>query len=243
MQPDVVLLPQLLAPHHVADRAVVVLDVLRATTTMVAALDAGAREIRVFSSVAAVRGAESSGRDSLLRCGEENCLRPTDFDLGNSPAEFTRERVAGRTILMSTTNGTRATLAARGAAALFAAALVNADATARHVARLRLDLTLLCAGTGGELAMEDVIGAGAIVDALIRLTPNKIKSDAARAALTLFKASENSLPQTLRDTLGGRNVVEAGLGADIDFAARLNAFDTVATIDPETLIVTRAGAV
>ena len=241
---DVVFLPQLLAPRHLANRAVVVLDVLRATTTMAAAIDAGAREVRVFVSVDEARRARSSQPgDALLTCGEERCLRPAGFDLGNSPAEFTPQRVAGRTLLMSTTNGTRAIVSARAAPQLFAAALVNARATARHLAELGADVTLVCAGTDGEVAMEDVMGAGAIVEGLNRLTPTKLASDFARIAWQLFAASENSMAQALRTTLGGRNVVAAGLGRDVDFAARLDAFNHVLTIDPSTLIVTRASDV
>jgi len=240
---DAVLLPPLLEPRHVVNRAVVVLDVLRATTTVAAALAAGAREIQVFPSVDDVRGAVPTVRDGLLLCGEERCLRPDTFDLGNSPGEFTRDRVAGKTILMSTTNGTRAIVAARGAARLYAAALVNAEATARHLAQVGMDVTLLCAGTGGEVALEDVVGAGAIVAALNRLTQNKLMSDASRIASALFEMSEKALAQTLRNTQGGRNVMNAGLDADIDFAARLNALDVVARVDPRTLTVTRVDPV
>ena len=243
MQTDVVLLPQLLAPQHLHGRAVVVLDVLRATTTMAAALQAGAREIRVFGCTDDARRARSLDYDAALLCGEERCLRPEGFDLGNSPADFTPARVAARTILMSTTNGTRAIVAARGAARLYAAALVNAEATARHLAGLPMDVTLLCAGTGGAVALEDVIGAGAVLAALNRLTLNKPASDSADIALALFETCEQSLPQTLRNTLGGRHVIAAGLGADIDFAARPNSLNVVASVDPQMLIVARASAV
>lgn len=242
MLTDVVFVPELLDSRHFANGSVVVLDVLRATTTMVAAFGAGAREVRVYGSIDEARVARSSASDVLL-CGEENCRRPDGFDLGNSPSEFTRDRVAGKSIRMSTTNGTRAIRAARGAARLYAAGLVNAAATARHLADRQTDVTLLCAGTGGAVAMEDVIGAGAILAALNRLTANKPASDSARIALELFCASENSLPQTFRTTLGGRNVIAAGLEADVDFAARLDAFNHVLTIDPHTLIVTRAAGV
>jgi 2-phosphosulfolactate phosphatase len=239
METDVVLVPQLLAPQQLRARAAVVLDVLRATTTIAAALHAGAREIRVFASTDDVRRARSGCQGALL-CGEQHCLRPEGFDLGNSPGEFGAARVSGRTILMSTTNGTRAIVAARGAAQLYAAGLVNAEATARHLARLGSDVTLLCAGTGGEVALEDALGAGAIIAALNRLTSNKLASDSAAIASTLFETFEKSLPQTLRNTHGGRNVIAAGLEADIDFAARLNVMEIVADVDPRTLTATRA---
>src|SRR5688572_8856145 len=105
MGADVVFLPSELQPGQLRGRVVVVLDVLRATTTMIAALAAGMREIRVFPETGAVLGAEC-GPD-MLRCGEENCLKPVGFDLGNSPGVF-GDLHRGKALLMSTTNGTKA---------------------------------------------------------------------------------------------------------------------------------------
>src|SRR5690349_7951696 len=103
MKAQVVLLPRDLKPEHLHDRAVVVLDVLRATTSMTAALDAGAKKVRIFDSLDAARAAARGVPDQKVLCGEERCKRPTDFDLGNSPGDFTRDKVAGRTLFMSTT--------------------------------------------------------------------------------------------------------------------------------------------
>src|SRR5688572_28740877 len=126
MQVEVVCLPRDLKPEHIAVRAVVVLDVLRSTTSMIAALDAGAKEVRIFDSRDAARAAALGVADPKLLCGEERCRKPDDFDLGNSPGDFSRDRVTGRTLLMSTTNGTRALAAVRDAEQIFVAALVNA---------------------------------------------------------------------------------------------------------------------
>src|SRR5438876_11749475 len=102
----VVLLPRDLDPEHTSGRAVVVFDVLRATTSMAAALAAGVGEIRVFGDLDAARAAAGrAGAEARLLCGEENCLPPQDFDLGNSPGAFTPGLHAGRTLYMCTTNG------------------------------------------------------------------------------------------------------------------------------------------
>src|SRR3954468_14343851 len=149
MQLDVVFLPSELQPGQLQGRAVAVFDVLRATTTMAAALSAGVGEIRLFPDIESARSAAQAfpGAGKLL-CGEARCLPPPGFDLGNSPGAFNRESHGGRTAFMSTTNGTRAILAARDAAAGFVASLVNASAAAVALAATGRDITLLCAGTG-----------------------------------------------------------------------------------------------
>src|SRR3954462_7547904 len=143
MRVEVVPLPRKLMPEHLNGRAAVVFDVLRATSSIVAALANGAERIIVFDSLDAARSAAQPGAKTILLCGEDHCLKPPGFDLGNSPGGFARDVVAGKTIYMSTTNGTRAIVAAAGAGALFAAALVNATATARHLVGLGRDITLL----------------------------------------------------------------------------------------------------
>src|SRR5687768_13009537 len=112
MRADVAFLPSQLQPGQLRGEVVVVLDVLRATTTMIAALAAGVREIQVFADTAAVLAAECGV--NTLRCGEEKCIKPMGFDLGNSPGVFDQSH-RDKTLLMSTTNGTKAILAAREA--------------------------------------------------------------------------------------------------------------------------------
>ncbi|MDB5172308.1 MAG: phosphosulfolactate phosphohydrolase-like enzyme [Phycisphaerales bacterium] len=234
---EVVLLPRDLQPHHLSNRAVVVFDVLRATTSMVAALAAGVREIRIFGDTATALNACQAFEGPRLLCGEEKCLPPAGFDLGNSPGAFAAEKHADRVAFMSTTNGTRALLASRGATAVFIGALVNASATARALAQTGLDVSLLCAGTQGQVAMEDLIGAGAVVDALQHLRPVQLESDTASVARRLFAGAKQDLPAALRETRGGQNVVAAGLAPDIDFAARLDAFNIVGRASGEPPVI------
>lgn len=233
MTVDVVLLPAELRPHQLASRAVAVFDVLRATTTMAAALAAGVGQIRVFGDVAAARAAaEHHPAASRLLCGEANCLPPDGFDLGNSPGAFRPAAHAGRTAFVSTTNGTKAILAAGGAAARFVAAVVNASAVARALAAAGRDVTLLCAGTDGQVAMEDVLGCGAVIDALRRHgVPVLPARDTARLAHRLFQDNRYRLREVMADADGGRNVTAAGLAEDIDFAARLDALDVVGEVE------------
>jgi len=218
---DVALLPKELAQIDLSQRMVVVFDCLRATTTMTAALSAGVNEIRIFSDPSAAHAAGAQFGPDRLLCGEQNCLPPPGFDLGNSPGSFTATH-AGRTLFMSTTNGTRAILAAKNAAQLLIGALVNASAVARQVIRAGRDTLLLCAGTNGQVAMEDLIGCGAVLSALEPLGRVHLASDTARIARRLFDSAREDLPAALRQSQGGQNVLAAGLSADIDYAARLD---------------------
>lgn len=232
---DVKLLPKELS-KDIDEQAVVVLDVLRATTTMAAALAAGVKEIRVFDDIAAAQQAAGNYPGPALLAGEIRCLPPPGFDLGNSPGAFGPMH-AGRTVFMSTTNGTRAIVAARTAKVLLVGAIVNAGAVAARLHTLQLNATLLCAGTNGQVAMEDLIGAGAILHALGEHRAITLGSDMARIAWRLFGATQHALRDVLAEAQGGRNVIEAKLPEDIDFAARLNSISAVGIVRTDPLRV------
>jgi 2-phosphosulfolactate phosphatase len=240
MKVDVLFLPTDAAPEAFEGKAVAVFDVLRATTTMTAALAAGVREIRLFPTIESAQMAARDGAMSPppILCGERNCLRPEGFDFGNSPAEMLRPWSDRQSLFMCTTNGTRAVIAARGAAVLFTAAVVNASAVARAVAHTGLDVILLCAGLKGEVALEDLIGAGAVIAAMGQV---ELLSDRARIARRLFDGATAHLREALAESSGGRNVLANGLGRDIDFAAQLDRFDVVGRVDGKTLAVSRMG--
>lgn len=229
---DVCFLPANLAPRHLAGRSVVVFDVLRATTSITAALNAGVKSIRIFATSADAADAGPSYSNALL-CGEEKCLPPPGFHLGNSPRAFQPTLHMGRELLLSTTNGTRAILAARGASRIYAGALVNAAAVATCLTQDDLPITLLCAGTNGAVALEDILGAGAVIASLRELIAPVLESDSAIVADRLFAASRSDLPATLRLTRGGLNLIEAGLPEDIEFCAQLNVLQTVGAVSAD----------
>lgn len=187
----------------------VVFDVLRATSTMVTALANGAREIIPVSEIAEAVALRQA-RPDLLLAGERDGIRilrhltgGVDFDLGNSPREFTRERVAGRTIVMTTTNGTRALQACRGARRVLVGSFLNLGAVADWLARERpQDLLLVCSGTGEEAAYEDMLGAGALCDVVwTQYSGNKV-ADSAQMARKIFQQGRGDLLQAVQS---GRN--------------------------------------
>ncbi len=237
MKLDVVLLPRDLRPEHLAGRSVVVFDVLRATTSMTAALSAGVKEIRIFGNLDAALAAGHAFQGPHLLCGERNALKPPGFDLGNSPGAFNRELHQGMTLLMSTTNGTVAILAARGASTVLTGALANADAVARALIHIGSDITLLCAGTEGNVSTEDVLGAGAVIASLESVADVELLSDTAWITRSLFRAERDRLFESLTQTRGGHNITRAGLTPDIAFCAKLNSFESVGIVRGDPPIV------
>jgi 2-phosphosulfolactate phosphatase len=235
MTAQVVLTPRDLKSADVVGRTVVVFDVLRATTTMAAALAAGAAGIRVFDSLDKARAAAGEFAGPKVLCGELNCLQPPGFDLGNSPRQWDQFNCKGITVFMATTNGTRALAAAAKLkpGMLLAGAVVNAKVVAHAAVAAGTDVTLLCAGTGGEASFEDLIGAGAVLSELQVATIG----DAAVIASRLFEQARGDLPAALRCGTGGDNLLRVGLEADIDYCANVNWLSIVGQLDIDPLIV------
>ena len=165
---------------------VAVIDVLRATTTIAVALANGAAGvIAVAEPEDAIALGNRLGRERVLLCGERESLRIEGFDLDNSPASFSAHVVAGKTLVMTTTNGTRALRAVAAAASVRAAALVNRSAVADALAQEDGDVVIVCAGEANGFALEDALGAGALVDALLMQIGTVELTDGARAAALL----------------------------------------------------------
>ncbi len=149
------------------NRTVIVVDVLRATTCMVEALQNGANQvIPARDPGEAMAFAGHLGRKESLLTGERGGLRMPDFDLGNSPLEFTMHVVKNKAVVISTTNGTTAIHAARNASKLYIGCMRNRTAVARAALKDGQDITVLCAGTEGECSADDMVAAGGILQAI-----------------------------------------------------------------------------
>jgi 2-phosphosulfolactate phosphatase len=202
----------------------VVIDVLRATSTIVTALDNGAAGIIPVREVDEAIGVmRRIGRERVLLCGERRSRSIEGFDLDNSPASYTRERVAGKTLVLTTTNGTRALAdAARDATIVYCAALSNRAAVVRQLAGGEGNARLHGAGSEGEPRFEDILGAGAIVDALVKLDTTLAITDAARAAATVYAANAKRLTTAIASGSHARSLIAAGFADDIAACARID---------------------
>lgn len=213
----------------VAERTVLVVDVLRATSTVVEALANGARAIYPTASAEeALKLASSLGREDTLLCGERKALMIEGYDLGNSPGEFDPERVKDKQLVMNTTNGTPAFLAVENAARVYAGSLMNLGAVSRAIVEDSTDsLMVVCAGRGGRLSLEDLLCAGLILRRIAKSTGDVLETnDAARVANHLAGSVDASL-EFLSNTDGGRMLDELGFGDDIMLCAEIDRHDVV----------------
>lgn|GEM_PF-150613 len=216
------------ASSDVADRVVIVIDVLRAATSVAVALCNGASEVRPFLTVeetmfAAESLARSIGRSALCLAGERHAVRISGFDLGNSPLEMTRAIVEGKTMLFSTTNGTAALLATRGATASYLASFVNCAATVRAALSTFVEcanatgFTIVCAGHEGVLALEDVVCAGRLVRGLSASRTVMPLSDRARVAVAVEAPFVQSLAALATAASHARTLSIGGFASDVEF--------------------------
>jgi 2-phosphosulfolactate phosphatase len=217
----------------------VVFDVLRATSSMVTALAHGADGITPVADISEALALRKD-QPALLLAGERNGLRigadltgSIPFDLGNSPREFTREKVNGRAIATTTTNGTRALRACRGARTVFIGCFLNLAATADAL-QSETHILLVCSGTFEQVAYEDVLGAGALCDVLQPIASPNHLSDSARIALELYRLAQANLPAALGSSRNGRRLLEQpDLRDDVAFCAQRDRFPLVAVLERE----------
>jgi 2-phosphosulfolactate phosphatase len=240
-------LPSLVSAEQLAGRIVVVIDVLRATTTITGALAAGAREVLPFDEINATRRrAEQLGQFALTG-GERGGKTIAGFDLGNSPAEYTPDRVAGKSICFTTTNGTRAMHVCRKANRILLGAFVNLSSLC-HCLPFEGDWDLVCAGTDGQITREDVLLAGAVIETFRNRAPTSLDhlNDQAVMAADLWQWASRQhdplgpgqLARLLAQSHGGRNLLEIGQGDDIDWAAELDRLAIVPQLDPHVWRIT-----
>lgn len=242
-------LPDLARDDDLDGRTVVVIDVLRATTTILHALGAGAVEVIPCLEVDEARQAASALGANAILGGERSGGKIPGFDLGNSPAEYTSKALAGKSLVFTTTNGTRAMLCCRRARRLLIGAFSNFSAICQSLSGEER-IALICAGTNGNITREDVLFAGAVVyqiagsflDTLA--APAEGLNDQALIAAAAWRASlrdisPKSLAEQLRSSIGGRNLLGIGHGTDIDLSAQMDKFDFVPVLDLSTWRIRR----
>lgn len=230
----VVFTPAGLAATEIRGRTAFVIDVLRAGTTMCAALTHGARAvIPVADTEEALRLAQTLGAGETLLAGERRCVPIPGFALGNSPREMVPDMVRGKTVIMTTTNGTAALLAMTGAAQVYVAGASNFSLAAAIVHDLWVreeGILIVCAGREQAFALDDAYTAGRLVEAALGgRRGRKGLNDAALAALDLARRYGRRWDRPLGASRSGRDLIELGMKADVVDAARQDAYPVLAT--------------
>lgn len=233
-----------LAGRDLSQTVCVVFDVLRASSTMVTALSNGATAILPVAEIPEGLAARNKQPDALL-AGERNGVRiqadltgSIPFDLGNSPREFSRPRVEGKTIVMTTTNGTRALRACALAQAVLVGSFLNLGATADFIRQHRpTELLLVCSGTLDQTAYEDVLGAGALCDLIWSGYRDGAVADSAKMSRRLFGLERNTLLAAVQQSRNGRRLMaNPDLRDDVAYCAQMNSQPLVAKLGSDYLV-------
>ena len=231
MRVDVFFGPTSFAPADVAGRVVAVIDVLRASTTIAVALANGAKAVLpVEDSDEALTRARTLERGDTRLAGERKMVTIPGFDFGNSPREFTAEAVEGKTIVMTTTNGTVSLSAVQGARDVVVASYVNFSAVLamlRAAARSESDLAIICAGRERRFSLEDAACAGRYVRQVARRAPEIELSDSALACSMVDRRYGDDLMRLFQDSEHGKALVAAGFADDLSLCASLDAYSVV----------------
>ncbi len=249
------LLPALIERDSLIGGTAVIIDVLRASSTMTTALQNGASRVIPCGSTEDAFARRDAASGAVILGGERGGVKIPGFDFGNSPAEYTALSVAGRTVAFTTTNGTKALLAAASASEILVGGFLNRRAIVNRLNRAHEATHLICAGTDGSITGEDVLFAGAVVDGLMRLSarsaeplapvsqPRWILNDCAEIAMSYWRqcigqvaaqttVSEHaalsvSIDAAMKKTKGGRNLLTLGYDSDITLCSQLDTIDLV----------------
>ncbi len=232
---DVALLPG--QRFDAAQNVCVIVDVLRASSSIVTLLERGCSAVVAAPTVELARHLRTGLPDHLL-CGEERGLPPHGFDYGNSPSEFSRLDLSGRSAILATANGTRVLAAiAADSPAVLVGALLNRTAVARaavDIARQRglgVAVVSSAAHGGGAFVLEDALGAGAIADAALSYDPALEASDAARFARDAFTVASADIAAAVRSAYHSQELIDEGLGEDVAYCAQLDVSDVAPVLE------------
>ena len=231
MKLDVFMSPNEMSSGDTQGCVVAVIDVLRASTCIAVALDSGARSvIPADSADEVITRSKQFERKHVKLAGERRMLAIPGFDMGNSPLEFTPEAVGGCTVLISTTNGTRALLSVQGARDIVIASYVNLAAVSamlRTAARSDTDISIVCAGTEGHFSLEDAACAGRYVRAITNRAPSVVTNDAAQACALIDRKYGDNIEKIFKDSSHGKALAEAGFGGDLVACAAVDSHPVV----------------
>jgi len=203
----------------------ILIDVLRATSTIVTLLERGCKGLFLVKEVEQARELARKNDDFLL-CGERGGLPPPGFDYGNSPYEFSRLQLEGEQIVLTTTNGTRAAECLLPAEMILVGSFLNGEACVSEAKEKGKDIVIVCAGREMAFVMDDAVCAGFLADILLNedgVTP----TDSAKASHRLFRSYYPNILKALEDSSSGRSLIKLGLEADLKYCAQLNINDIV----------------
>ena len=224
MHIDIQFFPFPPSPHLLSDRTVVVIDILRATSVMVQALSQGAKEIIPVKTVEeAFQVTKTFPPNTALLGGERESRKVKGFDLGNSPGEYRSEKVAGKRLILTTTNGTRAFHSVSAAAEILVGSFFNVTAAVRRCLEGERDLLFFPSGDEGNFSLEDTVCGGMFIDRIVKKVKKPITlTDTSHAAHILFQRFEANLVEAFYLSSHGKDLVDRGFEEDLPYCAQVD---------------------
>ncbi|MCE1189081.1 MAG: 2-phosphosulfolactate phosphatase [Ignavibacteria bacterium] len=223
MKVELFLSPNSVDELHFTDRTVVVIDVLRATTSIISAMENGAGELIPVASIEfAMKMSNNLFGGKTLLAGERNGLKIDGFNLGNSPLEFTREVVNGKSIILFTTNGSKAIAKTKFSEQTMICSFTNISAVAELLLSTRKSVTLLCSGSQGLFSLEDTVCAGMLAEKLLQGEDEVNVSDSVKTALVLARKFGDNIGTMLKESEHGRYLMEKGFTDDLSYCAEVD---------------------
>lgn len=206
------------------DKTVIMIDVLRTSTTIAKAISSGCKEVIPARSVeAALELAATLDRSVTLLCGERDCQRVEGFHLGNSPSEYTEEVVGGKTLILSTTNGTPAIMGVEAARDVVIGSFVNFGAILGALLKPTSDVSFICAGQAGCFSLEDAVCAGMFVSSVVEALGDSAElNDSSNAARVLYGNYAGRMTDAVEGSKHGRTLADLGFGEDLRLAASVD---------------------
>ena len=236
MKINVIFSPVNIDELYFTGKTTVVIDVLRATTTIVTALMHGAKEIIPVGSVEFAMKASSSmfGGQTLI-AGERNSKMIDGFNLGNSPLEYLNGVIAGKSIVFYTTNGSKAIVKAKFSQCNIIMSFINITAVANHLISLDSDFEILCSGHNNLFSLEDTICAGRLIAAILEKKENCELTDAAKAALSLSKSLGKNIKKMLTTSEHGKFLFENGFQDDVNYCAKMDLTEIIPSFNTNSI--------
>ena len=217
-----------MSEKYILGHVVIVIDVLRATSTIVTAFENGCRSVIPVTEVEeAVQMARLLGNKRMLLCGERDALLIPGFNLSNSPLEYSSAVVGGKTLIMSTTNGTRALNLVKAGDVVLLGSMLNAKAVAKRAVMAKKPITIVCAGTKDRYSLDDVLTAGCIIDRITQMGRDIALCDLGRSALAMYDMCKEDIQAALSGSTHFGVLKHLGLKADLDFCLREDAMTAV----------------
>lgn len=228
MKANVLLSPVGLDELYFTGKTTIVIDILRASSTIVTALQNGAKEIVPVASVEfAVKVSGGMFGGQTLLGGERNTKKIEGFALGNSPLEYSTEVVTGKSIIFYTTNGSKAIVKAKFSQNLFICSFMNLAAVAQKLVALDTDFEILCSGRNNLYSMEDTVCAGKIISEVLKLNENLVLTDAAKASVALSKSFGKNILKMMKESEHGKILIENGFGEDLKYCSKLSTSEVI----------------